>query len=140
MQTHNSIKVDGSECYKAIDGLIKSKFINYNEVTEAMYINVVKHFFQGEGPNGKWADKVDGEPSYLQKKGKLLKSIHKNTLKTKAQLYTESHYAAIHNFGGDCGKNLKSKMPQREFFWLDDATIETIKIKMEKYILNNWSA
>lgn len=132
----SSLNIDSEEVEDAINSLLKSGFVDYKSIAEIAYINIKRHFFEGQGPVLKWErKKKDGEQSYLQKTGTLLKSIKKNALKTKAQISTDVEYARVHNFGGD---TKRAKIPQREFFFFDQSAIKDMMNSMTKIIFKAW--
>lgn len=62
----------------------------------------------------------------LQNEGDLITSFVPGNTKTEAFIATDSPYSAIHNFGGDTGRNHSVTMPQREFAVLTDDDISEI--------------
>jgi len=70
----------------------------------------------------------------LQMRGELAASITSHYDENSAVVGTNKVYAAIHQFGGQAGKNKQVKIPERPFLKLTDSEIKDIKTTVEKYL------
>jgi len=70
----------------------------------------------------------------LQRTGKLKRSITRKVGPNYVVVGTNLEYAAIHNFGGPCGKNHSVDMPKREFVTLTDLDITDLEKTARKYL------
>jgi phage gpG-like protein len=122
--------------------------------------NVIKHFRDERGPDGKWKDTKEAvgfgsatlqrkpkkkqnlkkSDKLLQDTGRLRMSNRWRVLGNKAEVYNNTVYAATHNYGDTRNikvfgkKTVKATWPQREFMWLDDKTIDSIVKIFIKYL------
>jgi len=70
----------------------------------------------------------------LQMRGELAASITSKYDDNSALVGTSKVYAAIHQFGGDAGRNKKVEIPARPFLSLSDEDINKIKDETLKYL------
>ena len=77
---------------------------------------------------GYWPGKI------LQMRGELAASITSNYDENSATVGTNKVYAAIHQFGGEAGKNKKVKIPARPYLKLGDQEKSQIFKEIEKFL------
>ena len=93
-------------------------------------IDIVEENFETESflgkkwtPLSKSTKKQKSKKGYkkiLQNRGHLAESIDFEASKDKLILGTNVEYAAIHQFGGEAGKNHSAKIPARPFLPIDE--------------------
>lgn len=106
-------------------------------------VNSVKtNFYQGGRPNGWQAlapatlAKKKGSMILVDKgKDGLMGSIHAEPKADHVIVGTDTLYAAVHQFGGQAGRGLKTTIPQREFLLLQDGDYQEIKDDLANFIL-----
>jgi phage virion morphogenesis protein len=74
----------------------------------------------------------------LQMRGELASSITSSYDSNSAIIGTNKKYAAIHQFGGDAGRNKKVKIPARPYLTLDYINIKYINKSIEDYLSFNF--
>ena len=100
-------------------------------IATAGHANVMKHFSDERGPDGKWKSwsseyaermnaKGKGGNKILQDTGNLRQTVKPGHSDSEAYILADSEYAAAHNFG-------TSKLPKREFMFIDDDGFEKIE-------------
>lgn len=75
---------------------------------------------------GYWPGKI------LQMRGELAASITSNYDESSAIVGTNKKYAAIHQFGGDAGRNKKTKIKARPYLKLDEKNLTNILKETKK--------
>jgi len=96
----------------------KSQF--YNEAKVIMFSDIMRHFQNEEGPNGKWEPIKYRKGKILQDTGRLRASVTAISSRNGAEVGTNMVYAATHQYGDirmGWGKT-RVKIPQRIFIWL----------------------
>lgn len=112
-------------------------------IGETVRTSVVRNFEKGGRPRG-WqelspvtlAQKKGG--SILVGKGHaggLMGSIHAEVGKNSVMVGTNKIYGAIHQFGGQAGKNKKVTIPARPFLMIQDQDWKEINDELGDYIL-----
>ena len=101
----------------------------FNQIGHTL-IYIVEENFESESFLGKpWTPLKDstkkqkakkGYKKILQNRGHLAESIDFEASKNKLVLGTNVEYAAIHQFGGNAGKNHSAKIPARPFLPIDE--------------------
>jgi len=100
--------------------------------------------FKDEGRPDKWQDlskttkekrkkKGHWPGSILQVEGKLAASISTDYDENSAVIGSNLEYAAIHQLGGDAGRNKKTKIPARPYLKLTEADQQEILDETMKY-------
>lgn len=101
--------------------------------------------FKDEGRPEKWVDlsettkkqrqKIGKYPGQiLQVSGQLASSVSTAYDNDSAVIGSNLTYAAIHQLGGQAGKNKKTTIPARSYLKLTDDNFEEIIYKVEKYL------
>ena len=140
-----SIKVEGLDEVRArLDKIASQKMRDdINRAASGMaYANVIKHFSEQSSQEGKWQPWSDeyrkrmrargrAGNRILQDTGALRQSIKPGVDKDGAYVLADSEYAAAHNYG-----SREQGIPQREFMYIDDATVG----KIEDYIVEKIEA
>ncbi len=101
--------------------------------------------FKDEGRPDKWVDlsettkkqrqKIGKYPGQiLQVSGQLASSISTYYDDNSAIVGSNKVYAAIHQLGGQAGKNKKTTIPARPYLKLTDDNFEEIIYEVEKYL------
>lgn len=75
----------------------------------------------------------------LRASNRLFQSITAANTATEAQVGTNVVYAAIHNFGGDAGRNKKVKIPARQYLGLSADDDAMIAATVSEYLSGAWS-
>jgi len=103
-------------------------------VAQKAWKDVMEHFKNEEGPDGKWAPlnvswtlaarrkgKGTGSDKILQDNGDLRRSIQFRSTKTDAEVYTGLVYAGTHQYGRKMTIRKRTiTIPKRPFMWLSD--------------------
>jgi len=76
---------------------------------------------------GYWPGKI------LQMRGELAASITSEYSENSAIVGTNKTYAAIHQFGGNAGRNKKTEIPARPYLSLLNKDVDKIKLDIKKY-------
>lgn len=92
---------------------------------EKLKPSTIKH----RNKKGYWPGRI------LQMRGELAASITSKYDKNSAIVSTNKIYAAIHQFGGDAGRNKKVKIPARPYLKLTDNDLKEIQILTENYLI-----
>lgn len=101
--------------------------------------------FKDEGRPEKWVDlsettkkqrqKIGKYPGQiLQVSGQLASSVSTAYDDNSALIGSNLAYAAIHQLGGQTGKNKKTTIPKRPYLMLTDDNFEEIIYEVEKYL------
>jgi len=112
----------------------------FNQIGYSL-IDIVEENFETESFLGKpWTPLKEatkkqkakkGYEKILQNRGHLAESIDFKASEDKLFLGTNVEYAAIHQFGGDAGKNHSAKIPARPFLPIDENKEIPRRIKEE---------
>lgn len=105
----------------------------------------VEENFEKEGRPDKWEElnpitiKQRAKKGYypgkiLQMRGELAASITSHYDENSAIVGTNKAYAAIHQFGGEAGRNKKVKIPARPYLKLGELELNDIKISVQEYL------
>ena len=127
------IKVDDKEIQQLLKKLI-SKTENLRPLMKniaGIMLDSVEENFEKEGRPDKWQGlkkttiKQRTKKGYwpgriLQVRGELAASITNKSDENSAVVGTNKVYAAIHQFGGDAGRNKKVKIPARPYLKLGE--------------------
>lgn len=109
-----------------------------------IFASAVEDNFKEEGRPDKWVDLADITKAQRKKKrkypgqilqveGKLTTSINTFYDDNSAIIGSNLDYAAIHQLGGQAGKNKKVKIPARPYLKLTDEDYEEILITIMQY-------
>ncbi len=101
--------------------------------------------FKNEGRPDKWTDLTDitkenrrKQNKYpgqiLQVSGQLASSVNTQYDENSAMIGSNLPYAAIHQLGGQAGRNKKVKIPARPYINLTDDDFKEIMHETEKYL------
>lgn len=77
-----------------------------------------------------------GRVKILQDTGRLAASVTTSSDALQARMGTNTIYAAIHQLGGNTGRNHASKIPARPFLKLGDDDMEEIVDILERHLAN----
>jgi len=141
------IKVDDKEIQQLLKKLI-SKTENLRPLMKniaGIMLDSVEENFEREGRPDKWQGlakttiKQRTKKGYwpgriLQVRGELAASITSKSDENSAVVGTNKVYAAIHQFGGDTGRNKKVKMPARPFLKLGENEKSEIIKEVQNYL------
>ncbi len=121
---------------KEIDGLARGLIRKAGDFSDEMaaiagvMLDSVEENFEKEGRPERWAPLAEEtvedrrkkgfgpEHPILQRTGTLAASVQETSSHNEALVHTNLRYAAIHQFGGDAGRNKKVKIPARPFMEL----------------------
>lgn len=101
--------------------------------------------FKSEGRPEKWLDLADVTKEQRKKKrkypgqilqveGKLVASVNTQYDDDSAVIGSNLDYAAIHQLGGQAGKNKKVEIPARPYLKLTDEDFDEIKLSIFKFL------
>ena len=101
--------------------------------------------FKEEGRHDKWVDLAESTKKQrtkkrkwpgqiLQVEGKLAASINTYYDNDSAVIGSNLEYAAIHQLGGQAGRNKSVEIPARPYLFLTDDDYEEIKQEINKYL------
>ncbi len=146
MQEPIEIKVDDKEIQQLLKKII-SKIENLRPLMKnitGIMIDSVEENFEKEGmpkwkklsastikqrtKKGYWPGRI------LQKRGELAASITSKYDENSAIVGTNKVYAAIHQFGGDAGRNKNVKMPARPYLKLQDKEVNKIMSECTQFL------
>lgn len=113
-----------------------------------IFASAVEDNFKEEGRPDKWVDLADVTKEQRRKKrkypgqilqveGKLAASINTFYDGNSAIIGSNLDYAAIHQLGGQAGKNKKVKIPARPYLKLTDEDFEEIINEITEYLKNS---
>lgn len=142
------IRIDNAELQKVLAKLI-SKTQNLRPLMKniaGIMADSVEENFDKEGRPDKWTPlakstiKQRTKKGYwpgriLQMRGELASSITNYYDDTSAIVGTNKVYAAIHQFGGNAGRNKKVKIPARPYLKLTEKEFTQIENEVKNYIL-----
>ena len=141
------IKIDDAELQKNLKKLA-SKAENLRPLMKnisGIMLDSVEENFEKEGRPNKWTPlskstiRQRTKKGYwpgriLQMRGELASSITSYYDSNSAIVGTNKKYAAIHQFGGDAGRNKKVKIPARPYLKLNDSENVRILGEINKYL------
>ena len=132
------IKIDNKELNQVLDKLFEktSDLRPLMKNIAGIMADSVEENFKQEG-RPEWAKlkdstiKVRTQKGYwpgkiLQMRGELAASITSNYDESSAIVGTNKEYAAIHQFGGNAGRNKKTKIEARPYLKLDEKDLNNI--------------
>jgi len=142
------IKIEDIELQRVLKKLI-SKTENLSPLMKniaGIMLDSVEENFEKEGRPEKWASlakptiKLRTKKGYwpgriLQVRGELAASIINKSDENSAVVGTNKVYAAIHQFGGDAGRNKKVKIPARPFLKLTENDINQVLNVTKEYLM-----
>ncbi len=142
------IKIDNKELNQVLDKLFE-KTSNLRPLMKniaGIMADAVEENFKQEGQPDKWEElkkvtiKVRTKKGYwpgkiLQMRGELAASIATEYDESSATIGSNKEYAAIHQFGGQAGKNKKVKIPARPYLKLREKDLYNI-LKVSLNLLN----
>lgn len=121
-------------------------YIAMQQIAARMEAEVMRRFQKTVSPDGQpWKPLKEstikrrrkGSSVPLNDTGNLKRSILNIARHDRAEVFTNSEYAAIHNFGGPAkawGKH-PFKMPKRQFMWLSAAEVKRYNKLVQTYII-----
>jgi len=141
------IKVDDKEIQQLLKKLI-SKTKNLRPLMKniaGIMLDSVEENFEKEGRPEKWQElsevtiKQRTKKKYypgkiLQMRAELATSITNKYDNNSARVGTNKEYAAIHQFGGNAGRNKRVKIPKRPFLSLGESELNDITNSIQKYL------
>lgn len=104
--------------------------------------------FKEEGRPDKWVDLTESTKKQrtkkrkwpgqiLQVEGKLAASINTYYDNDSAVIGSNLEYAAIHQLGGQAGRNKSVEIPARPYLFLTDSDYDEVLSECEKYLSEN---
>ena len=141
------IKIDNQEVERRLQEIAK-KSSNLRPLMKniaGIFASTAEDNFAEEGRPDKWVDlsevtkkqrkKIGKYPGQiLQVTGQLASSVNTYYDDDSAVIGSNLAYAAIHQLGGQAGKNKKVTIPARPYLKLTDDDLEEIMESVEKYI------
>ena len=141
------IKIDNQEVERKLQEIAK-KSSNLRPLMKniaGIFASATEDNFAEEGRPDKWIDlsdvtkkqrkKIGKYPGQiLQVTGQLASSVNTYYDDDSAIIGSNLAYAAIHQLGGQAGKNKKVTIPARPYLKLTDDDLEEIMESVEKYI------
>ena len=141
------IKIDNQEVERRLQEIAK-KSSNLRPLMKniaGIFASATEDNFAEEGRPDKWIDlsevtkkqrkKIGKYPGQiLQVSGQLASSVNTYYDDDSAIIGSNLAYAAIHQLGGQAGKNKKVTIPARPYLKLTDDDLEEIMESVEKYI------
>jgi phage virion morphogenesis protein len=141
------IKIDNQEVERRLQEIAK-KSSNLRPLMKniaGIFASATEDNFAEEGRPDKWIDlsevtkkqrkKIGKYPGQiLQVTGQLASSVNTYYDDDSAVIGSNLAYAAIHQLGGQAGKNKKVTIPARPYLKLTDDDLEEIMESVEKYI------
>lgn len=141
------IKIDNQEVERRLQEIAK-KSSNLRPLMKniaGIFASATEDNFAEEGRPDKWIDlsevtkkqrkKIGKYPGQiLQVTGQLASSVNTYYDDDSAIIGSNLAYAAIHQLGGQAGKNKKVTIPARPYLKLTDDDLEEIMESVEKYI------
>jgi phage virion morphogenesis protein len=141
------IKIDNQEVERRLQEIAK-KSSNLRPLMKniaGIFASATEDNFAEEGRPDKWVDlsevtkkqrkKIGKYPGQiLQVTGQLASSVNTYYDDDSAVIGSNLAYAAIHQLGGQAGKNKKVTIPARPYLKLTDDDLEEIMESVEKYI------
>lgn len=117
-------------------------------IGEVVQTSILRNFEEGGWPKA-WQDLKDSTKKQRAKKNKwpgqilvmsgarsgLLGSISYDAMPDKVVLVANKPYAAIHHFGGQAGKGLKTTIPARPYMMIQDEDWAEIKAALNDFII-----
>jgi len=141
------IKIDDRELNQVLDKLFErtSDLRPLMKNIAGIMADVVEENFKQEGQPDKWEElkkvtiklrtkKGHWPGKILQMRGELAASITTAYDESSATVGSNKEYAAIHQFGGQAGKNKKVKIPARPYLNLTTKELNFIRQNVENYL------
>ena len=141
------IKIDDKELNQALDKLFErtSDLRPLMKNIAGIMADAVEENFKQEGQPDKWEElkkvtiKLRTKKGYwpgkiLQMRGELAVSITSEYSEKSAIVGTNKAYAAIHQFGGNAGRNKKTKIEARPYLKLDEDDLYNILKTASDYL------
>jgi len=139
MDEQIEIKIDDKELNQVLNRLFEktSDLRPLMKNIAGIMADSVEENFKQEGRPEKWAELAEStikqrkKKGYwpgkvLQMRGELAASITSEYSKNSAIVGTNKAYAAIHQFGGNAGKNKKAEIPARPYLNLGEKELNNI--------------
>lgn len=141
------IKIDNKEVNKRLLELVE-RTENLRPLMKnvaGIFASSTEDNFKEEGRPDKWTDlaeitkkkrteKHKWPGQILQVEGKLAASVNTQYDDNSAVIGSNLDYAAIHQLGGQAGKNKKTTIPARPYLKLTDDNFEEILAEVEKFL------
>ena len=141
------LNVDNKEVTEALLNLAK-RTENLRPLMKSIagiFASSTEENFKNEGRPDKWTDLADitkenrrKQHKYpgqiLQVEGNLASSVNTQYDENSAVIGSNLPYAAIHQLGGQAGRNKKVKIPARPYLHLTDDDFDEILYETKKYL------
>lgn len=138
------LKVEGLEQalkdFNEMQMRAENKSICMQAIAAMMHKDIIGHFMNTQGARDdgsvySWLPPKERNGQALQDTGLLRNSIHYRYDGSKAIVYTNVKYAAIHNYGGPAGsKKGRFYMPRRRFMWMSTKALELSKLMLLRFV------
>ncbi len=119
---------------KRLEDGVENRYMLMRRLSETMHTAVKLNFKKGGRPKWLGLKYRAGKP--LTDTGRLKDSFSTMYDNDTALVGTNIIYAAIHNFGGQAGRNRKVTIPQREFLVLTNEDEQSLMDDVQKYFSN----
>lgn len=122
---------DLSPVHRMIAGTMADKVEeNFQQEGRPGWMDLAESTTDRRSKRGTWPGKK------LQESGQLASSVHAAFDKKSAAVGTNLVYAAIHNFGGQAGRNHAVTIPARPFLQLTEKDAQEITDEVNEYFMN----
>lgn len=119
---------------KRLEDGVENRSMLMRKLSETMHTAVKLNFKDGGRPKWLGLKYRAGKP--LTDTGRLKDSFSTMYDNDTALVGTNIIYAAIHNFGGQAGRNRKVTIPQREFLVLTNEDKQSLMDDVQEYFSN----
>lgn len=116
---------------KRLEDGVENRYMLMRRLSETMHTAVKLNFKEGGRPKWLGLKYRAGKP--LTDTGRLKDSFSTMYDNDTALVGTNIIYAAIHNFGGQAGRNRKVTIPQREFLVLTNEDEQSLMDDVQDY-------
>ncbi|HFC8457348.1 TPA: phage virion morphogenesis protein [Neisseria subflava] len=116
---------------KRLEDGVENRYLLMRRLSETMHTAVKLNFCYAGRPKWLGLKYRAGKP--LTDTGRLKDSFSTMYDNDTALVGTNIIYAAIHNFGGQAGRNRKVRIPQREFLTLTDDDKQALMDDVQDY-------
>lgn len=116
---------------KRLEDGVENRYLLMRRLSETMHTAVKLNFRYAGRP--KWLGLKYRADKPLTDTGRLKDSFSTMYDNDTALVGTNIIYAAIHNFGGQAGRNRKVRIPQREFLTLTDDDKQALMDDVQDY-------
>ncbi|HHK5991384.1 TPA: phage virion morphogenesis protein [Neisseria subflava] len=116
---------------KRLEDGVENRYLLMRRLSETMHTAVKLNFRYAGRPKWLGLKYRDGKP--LSDSGRLKDSFSTLSDNDTALVGTNIIYAAIHNFGGQAGRNRKVTIPQREFLVLTNEDEQSLMDDVQDY-------